>query len=61
MTFKFSRAGLIALVLGVLFSLVLSLTASNYASAQAPAARATWTTARSTPSGPRAITRRHRR
>jgi Amt family ammonium transporter len=38
MTFKFSRAGLIALVLGVLFSLVFSMAAVNFASAQAPAA-----------------------
>src|SRR6185295_5573481 len=37
MTFKFSRAGLLALVLGLLFSLVFSLGAVNFASAQAPA------------------------
>src|SRR6185295_13392484 len=36
MTFKFSRAGLLALVLGLLFSLVFGL-AVNVASAQAPA------------------------
>ena len=37
MTFKFSRAGLMALVFGVLFSLVASFVALDIASAQAPA------------------------